>query len=387
MDLKSLPELGESEERAEQVANVLNAELPVAYRKKVYEESLRESEERARTNRKRKIMLVGGAGYIGTIAARHLLDRGYLVKCVDNFIYGHIFTALPFLADPRYELATLDVRDTEELLAQTKDCTDVVILAGLVGDPITKKYPDESEAINSRAVSNLIEGLTTLPYLNKVIFVSTCSNYGLIRSNELAAETHVLNPLSLYAKSKVAVEQKIIGLDDDATFHPVVLRFATAFGYSPRMRFDLTVSEFTRDLYVGKELAVYDADTWRPYCHVEDFAEIIRRVLEAPVDVVSGETFNAGSDQNNFTKRMIVDAILERVSDGKVCFQDHGADARNYRVDFEKIATRLHFDANYTVADGIDELVKILSLGFFADDTLPKDWFGNYSLDYCRDAA
>jgi nucleoside-diphosphate-sugar epimerase len=382
MEANRLPDIPDAEARAEQVAHTLNEFLPGDYQQAVYEESLRETRARSRTGLQRKILLIGGAGYIGTIVTRHLLDRGYLVKCVDNFIYGHSFTVLPFLTDTRYEFARLDIRNTPEVLAECSDCTDIVILAGLVGDPITKKYPEAAEQINLQAMTDLIDGLKTQTQLNKVIFVSTCSNYGLIQSDELASETHELNPLSLYAKAKVAIEQKLLGVEDTVGFSPTTLRFATAFGYSPRMRFDLTVSEFTRDLYLGRELVVYDADTWRPYCHVDDFSELIRRVLEAPVDLVRQGTFNAGSDKNNFTKRMIVEAVLERVPDGQVKYLDKGSDPRNYRVDFEKVRRQLHFDAARTVADGVDELIDILSLGFFDfDDGAPANWWGNYSLE------
>lgn len=381
MEPTRLPDIPDIELRAKYVADEINKRLPVKYRKAVYDESIRESRRRSAAGLKRKILLVGGAGYIGTIVTRHLLERGYFVKCIDNFIYGHDFTVLPFLADPRFEFSRIDMRDTAKVMDECRDCTDVVILAGLVGDPITKKYPRESEEINLLAMSDLIEGLTTQNQINKAIFVSTCSNYGLIRSDELASETHQLNPLSLYAKAKVAIEQKLIDIGRSSGFSPTTLRFATAFGYSPRMRFDLTVSEFTRDLYLGRELVVYDADTWRPYCHVEDFAELIRRVLEAPKDQVNGETFNAGSDRNNFTKRMIVETVLQYIPDGKVRYQEKGSDPRNYRVNFEKVRNVLHFDPDRTIANGIEELVGILALGFFNTDGPSPGWWGNYSLD------
>jgi len=381
MEPTRLPDIPDIELRANYVADEINRRLPADYRKAIYDESIREARARSDAGLKRKILLIGGAGYIGTIVTQHLLERGYLVKCIDNFIYGHDFTVLPFLANPGFEFSRIDMRDTSKVMGECRDCTDVVILAGLVGDPITKKYPRESEEINLLAMSALIEGLTTQSQINKVIFVSTCSNYGLIRSDELASETHQLNPLSLYAKAKVAIEQELINIGDSSGFSPTTLRFATAFGYSPRMRFDLTVSEFTRDLYLGRELVVYDADTWRPYCHVEDFAELIRRVLEAPVDRVNGATFNAGSDKNNFTKRMIVETVLQYIPDGNVKYQDKGSDPRNYRVNFEKVRNVFHFDPDRTIANGIEELVGIMALGFFNTDGPCPGWWGNYSLD------
>ena len=152
------------------------------------------------------------------------------------------------------------------------------ILAGLVGDPITKKFPYEAHDINDIALRGCIDQLNGRG-LNKVIFVSTCSNYGLIQDDVLADEDFELTPLSLYAKSKVGAEKHLLSLKGQTDYHPTILRFATAFGLAPRMRFDLTVNEFTREVAEGNELVVYDAHTWRPYCHVRDFARLIGRVL------------------------------------------------------------------------------------------------------------
>ena len=116
-------------------------------------------------------------------------------------------------------------------------------------------------------------------------------------------EDSPLNPLSLYAKAKVSIEQSILNLNFKKNFHPTIFRFATAFGLSDRMRFDLTINEFIRDLYFGKELQVYDPETWRPYCHIKDFAEIILRSLFMPRETIAFEVFNAGSNKNNYSKK------------------------------------------------------------------------------------
>ena len=200
--------------------------------------------------------------------------------------------------------------DSKKLENALLEVDGVVLLAGLVGDPITKKYPNESAAINNEGVKNVID-LCAKKNIEKFIFVSTCSNYGLIQDDELAHEEFELNPLSLYAKSKVNAEKHIISLKGKTDMNPTILRFATAFGLSPRMRFDLTVSEFTRDLAMGNGLLVYDANTWRPYCHVQDFARLIKMVLETQFEKVAFDVFNAGGDINNATKQMIIDYILQ----------------------------------------------------------------------------
>jgi nucleoside-diphosphate-sugar epimerase len=260
-----------------------------------------------------------------------------------------------------------------------KDVRHVVILAGLVGDPITKKYPQESRAINLQGVRTLLDGLKG-KNLERVIFISTCSNYGLIPGNVEATEDYELNPLSLYAKHKVEIEQWLLGLKDKVDYSATVLRFATAFGLSPRMRFDLTVNEFTRELYLGHALLVFDAHTWRPYCHVKDLSEAIRRVLEAGHDRVHFEVFNVGGESNNFTKQMIVDEIMHQVPVGKVKYQEYGSDPRNYRVSFKKIREQLGFSIQYSVRQGVEELLAALREGLFDNVESQRCWFGNYEI-------
>jgi len=251
----------------------------------------------------------------------------------------------------------------------------------LVGDPITKKYPEESATINDAGVKNVID-LCAEKNIGQFIFVSTCSNYGLIKDDELAHEEFELNPLSLYAKSKVNAEKHILSLKGKTKMSPTILRFATAFGLSPRMRFDLTVSEFTRALALGNDLLVYDADTWRPYCHVGDFARLIQMVLRAPKEKVSFEVFNAGGHVNNATKQMIVDMILNKIPDGKVKYREHGSDPRNYRVNFNKVKTVLGFEPKYTVQDGIDELVDAMDNHIFDHVDENRNFHGNYEINY-----
>jgi len=269
-----------------------------------------------------------------------------------------------------------NLADVERAL---EDVRHVVILAGLVGDPITKKYPQESEAINLQGVRTLLDGLEGM-HLDRVLFVSTCSNYGLIPGNVEATEDYELKPLSLYAKHKVEIEQRLLDLKGTVDYSATVLRFATAFGLSPRMRFDLTVSEFTRELYLGHELLVFDPHTWRPYCHVKDLAEAIRYVLEAERDKVHFEVFNVGGESNNFTKQMIVDEIMRQVPEGKVQYQEHGSDPRNYRVSFKKIREQLGFAVQYSVRQGVEELLTALREGLFDNVESQRAWFGNYEI-------
>lgn len=332
-------------------------------------------------NSKKHVLITGAGGYIGPVVTDHLLGLGYKVRALDLFLFNTQSVLVGFSSNPGFDLVTGDHCDAALVSEALGGVTDVIILSGLIGDPITKKYPEAAKKINDEGMRALI-GLCDGRGLDRVIFVSTCSNYGLIKEDELADEDYDLNPLSLYAKAKVAVEQELLSLEGKVDFRPIVLRFATAFGLAPRMRFDLTVSQFTRDMALGRDMLVYDARTWRPYCHVKDFGEVIQRVLEAPESDVAFEVFNAGGDVNNFTKQMIVDAILEALPDAKVEYQEYGEDPRNYRVDFAKIHKRLRFEPKYTVSDGIAELIDALKQGQFADVDDNPNFHGNYEIDY-----
>lgn len=329
--------------------------------------------------KKRKVLLVGGAGYVGVPVAQYLLAKGYDVLNIDRNIYGHHMAVSGLLMIPGYTYKNVDFadfRNVEELLG---DVTDVVVLGGLVGDPITKKYPDESHAINDVGVSNVLKGLDGQG-MNKVLFISTCSNYGEIPEDQIADEDYALKPLSLYAKSKVMQEQVLLQNDFDYTAS--ILRFSTAFGLSPRMRFDLTVNEFTRAMFLGENMEVYDADTWRPYCHTFDFGRAIARALEAPRDNIHKIPFNVGGDNNNFTKQMVVDQICKQLPDAKYSIVEGGFDRRNYRVNFSRIKDVLYFTPHYDVGQGIAQLIYALQQGLFSDHDQNPNFYNNRVVSY-----
>jgi nucleoside-diphosphate-sugar epimerase len=311
--------------------------------------------------------------------ALQLIEAGYFVRTLDSLVYKNGSSLLGHIRQPASEFVFGDMGDGTSLDHALDGVADVVILAGLVGDPITKTFPRQSEAINEEALRRCIDRLNGRG-LNKVVFISTCSNYGIIADNEVAHEGFALKPLSLYAKAKVAAETYLLSLKGRVDYHPTVLRFATAFGLAPRMRFDLTVNEFARELFLGRELVVYDADTWRPYCHVLDFARLIHGVLDAPADLASFEVFNGGGDANNLTKRQIVEMVLEHVPQGRVVYRDNSADRRNYRVDFRKVRERLRFEPQFDVAYGIAEIVAALRSHLLDDVDARPSFYGNYEL-------
>ncbi len=329
----------------------------------------------------KNVLLIGGAGYVGTVITSHFLKLGFKVRALDNFVYDNQEAIQAYLGDENYEFVSGDLGDTNTLARAAEGIENVVILGGLVGDPITKSYPEASNAINDIGVQNCIDFFDDKK-LNKLILISTCSNYGLIKENELADENFELNPLSLYAKAKVAAELHLMSKKGKVSYTGTVLRFATAFGLSPRMRFDLSVSEFVRDLYFGEELVVFDEHTWRPYCHVRDFARLIELVIDADSEKVNFEVFNAGGEVNNFTKKMIVDTIASYIPDAKIKYGANGTDPRNYKVSFKKVKETLGFVPKYTVKNGIEELINAFKIGVYSDSLKNKNKYGNYQINY-----
>jgi nucleoside-diphosphate-sugar epimerase len=327
----------------------------------------------------KNILLIGGAGYVGTVITSHFLKLGYKVRALDNFIYKNQESIQGYLGDENYEFMLGDFGDSDILQSAAQGIDNVVILGGLVGDPITKKYPDASHEINEKGIQACIDFFDDKK-IDRLIFISTCSNYGLIKENELADENFELNPLSLYAKAKVAAELHLLSKKGKVNYTGTVLRFATAFGLSPRMRFDLSVSEFVRDLYFGSELLVFDEHTWRPYCHVRDFAKLIDLVINADAEKVDFEIFNAGGDVNNYTKKMIVDKIVSYLPESNIKYGANGSDPRNYKVSFKKVKDTLGFEPKYTIKDGIEELIKAFNLGVYSDSLANKNRYGNYEI-------
>lgn len=331
-----------------------------------------------------KILILGGTGYIGSVLSSHFLKLMYEVVVIDNFIYDNQHAIGSFIGDPHYRIIQGDFSDYTLLEKEAQNLDHVIILGGLVGDPITKKYPKTSNQINDLNIKKCIDFFDKKP-IRKLIFVSTCSNYGLISEGEMADEEFELNPLSLYSKAKVSNEQYLLNKKGKVNYSGVILRFATAFGLSPRMRFDLTVSQFTRDLFFGKQLVVFDENTWRPYCHVIDFARLINVVLFADNTLVDFEVFNAGGESNNFTKKMIVDCIASKIKGAEILFKQNDSDPRNYKVNFNKVKTVLGFIPEKSVEDGIDELIEAFNNGLYRDSIKNNELYGNYKLNYSLD--
>lgn len=328
----------------------------------------------------RTVLVVGGAGYVGSVLVTELLRAGAHVRVLDQLIYDNGFALAHLLDHPRLRLQRGDLRNERELAEAALGATDLVLLASLVGDPICKAYPELALEINDHGAKGIIDRLDDLG-IRRFVFTSTCSNYGIHESSRLATEESELNPQSLYAQTKIAVEGYVLERANELASATTVLRIATAYGLSPRMRFDLTVSQFAWELATGRPLQVYDADTWRPYCHLRDIAKAIMTVLTSSESDVRGEVFNVGDTAQQFTKRMIVDEVRRHLGESLVEYGDKGSDPRNYRVSFDKIQRKLAFHCDETVQDYLPRLTSAVQAGVFPDVSAnPR--FGNYKVIY-----
>ena len=326
----------------------------------------------------RRVLVIGGAGYVGSVLVTRLLDAGARVTVLDQLIYDNGFALQHLLDDEQLTLLRGDLRDPRAVAKAAAGCDSVALLAALVGDPICAKYPELACQVNAEGAKRIVDSLDALG-VERFVFTSTCSNYGIHDEATLADEASELNPQSLYARTKIDTEAHILASARSSECVSTVLRIATAYGLSPRMRFDLTVSQFARELAGGGDLLVYDADTWRPYCHVRDIAKAVMTVLSAPAEVVRGEVFNVGDETQQFTKRMIVEEAQKHLADSRVEFREGDTDPRNYRVAFGKIASRLGFSTDHSVQTYVPMLIAAVQAGAFPE-ARGKGEYGNYEV-------
>ena len=311
------------------------------------------------------VLVTGGAGYLGAAVCAELLGGDRRVRVLDCLAHGQDAVAAKLERDG-VELYVGDVGDAAARERALRGADAVVHLAAVVGDPACACDPERAEAVNVRAARGVIADARSAG-VRRFVFASTCSNYGR-RTDPLAAvdEDAPLAPLSLYARQKVAIERLLLE-GRWAGLGPTCLRFATVYGVAPRMRFDLTLNEFTRDLWAGRLLDVYGGQFWRPYLHVTDAARAVEAVLRAPREAVAGRVFNVGDTAENYRKRDLVAAVRDRVPTGAVRFVERPEDPRDYRVQFERIRAQLGFVVWRTVPDGIGEVVAALDEGRFGD--------------------
>jgi nucleoside-diphosphate-sugar epimerase len=311
-------------------------------------------------------LVSGGAGYLGIPAIDELNAGGRSVRVLDALLHGDQDELAADLDTRGVEVVRGDIRDPAARARALDGVGEIVHLAAIVGDPACARDPQLARAVNVEGTAALVAEARAAG-VRRFVFASTCSNYGRIADATVPiAEDGALAPVSLYAEQKVAVEQSLLN-GAQAPMQVTCLRLATLYGVAPRMRFDLTVNEFTRDLWADRSLEVFGEQFWRPYVHVRDAARAIRLVLEAPAERVAGEVFNVGTTGENYRKLDLVDIVRSRIDRGTVSFVHRDEDPRNYKVSFDKIARVLAFKPAMTVPDGVAEIVAALDSGRFRD--------------------
>ncbi len=314
----------------------------------------------------KKVLVTGGAGYIGSILVRLLLEEGYQVRVMDNLRFGGE-TIVELLNDPNFEFIRGDVNNGEDIQKALKSIDYIVHLAAIVGDPACRNEPELAKRTNLESTKN-IYNIANQHGAQKFIYASTCSNYGKMEDPEgYVNEESKLAPVSLYAETKVESEKFLLGQERDQVCKPTSLRFSTVYGLSPRIRFDLTVNEFIKELALGRELVVFGEQFWRPYCHVMDLARSVLYVLENHNGATDFNVYNVGDTRENYQKQMIVEEIKKQIPSAKIRYVKKEEDPRDYKVSFEKIKNELGFQITKKVPDGIAQIRKIIDEQFLSD--------------------
>jgi nucleoside-diphosphate-sugar epimerase len=315
-----------------------------------------------------KILVTGGAGYIGSTLVPLLLTEGHQVRVLDTLMHGGD-SLLGVWSNPKFEFNRGDICDQAAVNQAVAGVDAVVHLAAIVGDPACARDPKLAERVNLQCSQDLIKA-SQRAGVGRFIFASTCSNYGKMKDPDaFVDEESELSPVSLYAETKVAVEKELLATGTGGNWCATPLRFATIFGVSSRMRFDLTVNEFTMEMLTKKQLKVYGEQFWRPYVHVRDAARAIQLVLQSPAERVAGSVFNVGSTNQNYQKQQLVEMIQPYVPDAVVEFVHKTEDPRDYRVSFSRISGSLGFGITRTVADGIKEVAQLAQSNMIGDYT------------------
>ncbi len=304
------------------------------------------------------VVVTGGAGYIGSLLVRQLLETGTPVRIFDRLLYGD--DAISQILDhPLCEMVVGDFRNPEEVTVALRGAGAVVHLGAIVGDPACAI--DEDLALTTNVTGAAIVADACVEQgVPRMIFASTCSVYGA--SNRPLNETSALHPLSHYANTKVAAETAVLSRRCKG-FAPVVLRFGTAFGTSYRERFDLVVNLLTAKAVRDGQITIYGGDQWRPFIHVYDIARAVRLALMVPIESVSGQVINVGVDSLNYRLHKVGEIIQQLVPHSSVITYDQVTDSRNYYVHFAKAIALLGFSPTRTLQDGVKELAEILSTG------------------------
>lgn len=311
-----------------------------------------------------KVLVIGGAGYIGSTLSRKLWLDGHDVTVLDCLLFGGE-PLLPLMNQTRFRFVKGDLRDDKVLQEIMPGHDAVVLLGAIVGEPACNRDPDLARETNLEGAATVLRCAKETG-ISHLVFASTCSNYGVASADELVTEEAPLQPISAYSESKVASELKILEANSP-DFCTTVLRFSTAFGVSARMRFDLMVSDFSLAAVKDRKIVIYGEQFWRPLVHIEDISAAVMLTLEAPRDLVAGQVYNVGANSENLRKIDLAEMIQKHLPETELEYVKREVDPRSYRVDFTRITERLGFKIRWTVDQGIGEVIQALQNGIWLD--------------------
>lgn len=317
------------------------------------------------------VVITGGAGYIGSALTGHLLRKGYLVTVIDALLFGGE-SLLAYFADPGFNFVKADVCEERAVRNSLRDDWPVpkviVHLAALAGFPACQAVGRQvAWRYNVEATQNVFTQANSLG-IERFIYASTYSNYGMAPDGKSVNEKSPLNPQSLYAETKIASENYLLE-QKDADCAPLIFRFATLYGLSPRMRFDLIVNQFVLEAYMKRELLIYQRGYSRSFLHIDDAISGIMLGLYAAYDKIRGEVYNLGVEEGNLTKDQIVKLIIKRLPETTILYKDmtFGGDMRDITVSYAKVKNGLNYHAQKSVDDGIRDVLSALRSGIIRD--------------------
>jgi nucleoside-diphosphate-sugar epimerase len=321
----------------------------------------------------RHVLITGGAGYIGSILASELLRAGYRVTVLDTLLFGGE-SLVPFLHHPNFNFVKADITQPRAVRDAVKGewpkPDAIVHLAAIVGFPACQAVGRQVAWRYNVDATKMVFGQAADLGVERFVFASTYSNYGLSEDGRPVTEESPLHPQSLYAETKIAAEEFLISQKDSACA-PLLFRFATLYGISPRTRFDLIVNQFVLEAFNKRELIIYQRGYSRSFVHIRDVVRGVIMGLEAERQKVCGQVFNLGTEHGNYSKDDIVRLVLKRMPETVVEYKDltFGGDLRDITVSFEKIKRVLGFDTTLTVDDGVREVLHALKTGLIRNPT------------------
>jgi nucleoside-diphosphate-sugar epimerase len=326
---------------------------------------------RIEVNHINHVVITGGAGYIGSLLTGELLQLGIKVTVVDDLIFGGE-SLLAYLAHPNFHFFKANVVEPRALRASLRSDWEkpdaLVHLAAIVGFPACQAVGRQvAWRYNVDATERVFEQSVSLG-VQRLVYASTYSNYGLSPDGKPVTETSELTPQSLYAETKIAAERFLIA-QQDTSCAPLIFRLATLFGISPRTRFDLIINQFVLDAYTKHELLIYQRGYSRSFMHIRDAVRGFILGLQAPDKKARGQVYNLGSDNGNYTKDQIVELVLKRLPETVVTYKDmtFGGDMRDITVSYEKVLHELGFQTRLTPDDGVREVLHAIRSGLISD--------------------